>query len=142
MSASVVIALGSNLGDRALMLRRAVHELTRVIDVVRVSTFRETEPVDAPPPKYLNAVVAGVTSLPPQRLLDELLAIESRLGRRRTYRNAPRLIDLDLILHGANVARTASLTLPHPRYLGRDFVREPLRELNLRWRDPLTGVAL
>src|SRR5437764_13830780 len=99
-SVSVAIALGSNLGDRAYYLRRAVHELRRVVDVVRVSSFIETEPVDAPPgsPRFLNAVVAGATPLAPQALLDELLAIEARLGRRRRVRNAPRLIDLDLIV--------------------------------------------
>src|SRR5215831_17473384 len=101
MPCTVVLALGSNLGDRAYYLRRAIHELRRAVDVVRVSSFIETEPVDAPPgsPRFLNAVVAGVTHLAPQALLDELLAIEARLGRRRTTRNAPRVIDLDLILH-------------------------------------------
>lgn len=139
MSSSVLIALGSNLGDRALSLRRAIDELRHVIHVVRVSTFIETDPVDAPPPKYLNAVVAGYTDLQPRPLLEALNAIEDRLGRRRTTRNAPRVIDLDLILHGAHLLRSRTLTLPHPRYLGREFVRGPLRELRLGWRDPATG---
>ena len=142
MSSSVLIALGSNLGDRALFLRRAIDELRRVVHVVRVSSFIETEPVEAPPPKYLNAVVAGYTDLDARSLLDALHAIEARLGRRRTTRNVPRVIDLDLILHSAHLVRTRSLTLPHPRYLGREFVRGPLRELGLGWRDPATGVAL
>ena len=142
MASSVLIALGSNLGDRALFLRRAVSELRHVIHVVRVSTFIETDPVDAPPPKYLNAVVAGYTDLRPLPLLEKLHAIEKRLGRRRTTRNEPRVIDLDLILHSANVMRTRSLTVPHPRYLGREFVRGPMRELRLGWRDPATGDAL
>ena len=142
MSSSVLIALGSNLGDRALFLRRAIDELRHVIHVVRVSSFIETDPVDAPPPKYLNAVVAGYTDLQPRPLLEALHAIETRLGRRRTTRNAPRVIDLDLILHGANLVCTRELTVPHPRYLGREFVRAPMRELKLRWHDPLTGVSL
>ena len=124
-----MIALGSNLGDRAYSLRRAIHELRRVINVVRVSSFIETEPVDAPPPDYLNAVVVGSTHLTSQELLDALLAIEKRLGRRRTTRNAPRVIDLDLILHSAHRVRTRTLTLPHPRFRGREFVMRPLREL-------------
>jgi 2-amino-4-hydroxy-6-hydroxymethyldihydropteridine diphosphokinase len=140
--ASVLIALGSNLGDRALFLRRAIHQLRQVMHVVRVSSFIETNPVDAPPPKYLNAVVAGYTDLSPAALLDALHKIESRLGRRRTTRNAPRTIDLDLILHSANLVRTRALTLPHPRYREREFVLEPLRELNLDWRDPATGNRL
>jgi 2-amino-4-hydroxy-6-hydroxymethyldihydropteridine diphosphokinase len=139
---SVLIALGSNLGDRALSLRRSIEELRHVIRVVRVSSFIETDPVDAPPPKYLNAVVAGYTDLQPMPLFEALHAIETRLGRRRSTRNAPRLIDLDLILHSANLVRSRTLTLPHPRYLGREFVRAPMRELKLRWRDPATGVAL
>jgi len=131
--ASVLIALGSNLGDRALFLRRAIYELQRVIHVVRVSSFIETDPVDAPPPKYLNAVVAGYTDLSPEALLDALHAIEARLGRRRSTRNAPRTIDLDLILHSANRVRTRTLTVPHPRYREREFVLAPMRELRLGW---------
>jgi 2-amino-4-hydroxy-6-hydroxymethyldihydropteridine diphosphokinase len=131
----VAVALGSNLGDRAWFLRRAIHELRSVVDVVRVSSFIETDPVDAPPgsPRFLNAVVAGATRLSPQQLLDALLAIESRLGRRRTVRNAPRVIDLDLIVHSAHRIRTQALTLPHPRFREREFVMAPLRELGLGW---------
>jgi len=133
VSSSVLIALGSNLGDRALFLRRAIFELRQVMHVVRVSSFIETDPVDAPPPKYLNAVVAGYTDLSPAALLEALHAIESRLGRRRSTRNAPRVIDLDLILHSAHRIRTRSLTVPHPRYREREFVLAPMRELNLGW---------
>jgi 2-amino-4-hydroxy-6-hydroxymethyldihydropteridine diphosphokinase len=134
---SVAVALGSNLGDRAWYLRRAIHELQRVIDVVRVSSFLETDPVDAPAgsPRFLNAVVAGSTDLAPQPLLDALLAIEAQLGRRRRgVRNAPRVIDLDLILHSAHRMRTRRLTLPHPRFRQREFVMAPLRELRLDWK--------
>ena len=130
MPSTVVIALGSNLGDRRLYLRRAVDELRRVISVVRVSSIIETDPVDAPPPKFLNMVVVGYTNLSPEKLLDALQKIETRLGRQRTTRNAPRVIDLDLILHSANRRRSARLTLPHPRYRERDFVMRPLREVS------------
>ena len=142
MPYTVAIALGSNLGDRRWYLRRAVNELRRVISVVRVSSIIETEPVDAPPPKFLNMVVVGHTRLSPEQLLDELQQIETRLGRRRSVRNAPRVIDLDLILHSANLRRSRTLTLPHPRYLQRDFVMRPLRELHLPWFDPRTGANL
>lgn len=144
MPYSVLVALGSNLGDRALSLRRAIDVLGKVISVVRISPFIETDPVDAPPgsPRFLNAVVAGYTDLDPKSLLAALLSIETRLGRRRTTRNAPRVIDIDLILHSAHLVRTLALTLPHPRYLGREFVREPLRMLELSWRDPATGKSL
>lgn len=128
---TVVVALGSNLGNRRWYLRKAIDELRRVISVVRISPAIETEPVDAPPPKFLNLVAAGYTRLSPEELLDALQSIERRLGRRRTTRNAPRVIDLDLILHSANVRRSARLTLPHPRYREREFVMRPLRELGL-----------
>ena len=132
MSSTVAIALGSNLGDRAYTLRRALDELRRIVHIVRVSSFHETEPVDAPAgsPRFLNAVAVGHTSLAPLELLAALQAIEAKLGRRRTrVRNAPRTIDLDLIFHSAHRARTPRLTLPHPRYREREFVMTPLREV-------------
>jgi 2-amino-4-hydroxy-6-hydroxymethyldihydropteridine diphosphokinase len=112
--------------------------LRRVISVVRVSGVMETDPVGAPSgsPRFLNAVVAGHTSLPPEDLLVALQAIEAKLGRRRGVRNAPRTIDLDLIFYSARLRRTPALTLPHPRYREREFVTGPLRELRLGWRDP------
>lgn len=143
--ASVVIALGSNLGDRGRNLRRAIQALRGAVDVVRISRIRETDPVGAPAgsPRFLNAVVIGQTRLAPEALLGALLSIEKQLGRRRPApRNAPRTIDVDLILHSANLRRSRELTLPHPRYLEREFVMTPLRELGLPWRDPRTGAAL
>ena len=131
MSRTVVIALGSNLGDRRYNLLRAIHELRSFVRVVRVSSFHETEPVDTPAgsPSFLNAVLIGYTALEPLALLDALLAIESRLGRVRRRRNEPRHIDLDLIAYDAVRMRTPRLTLPHPRAHKREFVMAPLREL-------------
>ncbi|HWW60928.1 MAG TPA: 2-amino-4-hydroxy-6-hydroxymethyldihydropteridine diphosphokinase [Thermoanaerobaculia bacterium] len=130
-SRSVIIALGSNLGDRAYNLRRAIHEMHDVVRIVRVSTIHETEPIDAPAgsPRFLNMAVAGYTRLAPLALLDALQRIESRLGRIRRIRNAPRTIDLDLILYDAVRMRTPRLTLPHPRAHEREFVMAPLREI-------------
>ena len=126
---SVIIALGSNLGDRAYHLRRAIDALP--IRVVRISTFIETEPVDAPPPMFLNAVVIGYTSMGPHTLMNALLALEKRLGRaRRGTRNEPRIIDLDLIAYGATRMRTPTLTLPHPRAHAREFVMKPLSTIS------------
>lgn len=131
----MLISLGSNLGDRRYHLMRAIHALGEVVRVVRVSTIRETAPVDAPPPSFLNALVAGYTTLSPSKLLEALLAIEQRLGRvRHGVRNEPRVIDLDLIFHSGHRARTQTLTLPHPRYRQREFVMTPMRELQLDWR--------
>jgi len=129
---TVIIALGSNLGDRAYNLRRAIHALHDIVRVVRVSSIHETQAVAGPPgsPPFLNMVLAGYTTLSPEDVLGRLLAIEIRLGRApRRVRNEPRVIDLDLILHGSHRMRTRTLTLPHPRARERDFVMVPLREV-------------
>jgi 2-amino-4-hydroxy-6-hydroxymethyldihydropteridine diphosphokinase len=108
-----------------------LHALRAVINIVRVSTIHESAAVDAPAgsPPFLNVVLIGTTALTPISLLDEMLAIEKRLGRvRRGVRNEPRIIDIDLILHGATRMRTRELTLPHPRASGREFVMGPLGE--------------
>lgn len=116
-----------------------MHAIGSVVRVVRVSSIIETEPVDAPPPRFLNAVLTGYTSLAPEALMAALLTIESRLGRvRRGVRNAPRVIDLDLILYGGHRLRTTSLTLPHPRFQEREFVMAPLREI---YRVPIAPPA-
>jgi 2-amino-4-hydroxy-6-hydroxymethyldihydropteridine diphosphokinase len=123
-----IVALGSNLGDRAWNLRRAIRELP--IRVVRVSEFLETEPVDAPPPMYLTGGPTAPTTLGPHLLLAALLSLEKRLGRRRRgVKNEPRIIDLDLIAYNAMRLRTPELTLPHPRAHEREFVMKPLRSL-------------
>jgi len=110
-----------------------VDALRGVMHVVRVSSLHETEPADAPPgsPWFLNAVLLGYTTLAPLALLDALLSIERRLGRRRTgVRNEPRVIDIDLIAYGATLMRTPRLTLPHPRAHKREFVLAPWREVS------------
>jgi 2-amino-4-hydroxy-6-hydroxymethyldihydropteridine diphosphokinase len=102
------------------------------VRIVRVSTIHETEAVDTPvdSPPFLNLVLVGMTSLPPTSLLLALLAIEKRLGRTRSgVRNEPRVIDIDIILHGPTHMRTRALTLPHPRAHEREFVMSPLREI-------------
>jgi 2-amino-4-hydroxy-6-hydroxymethyldihydropteridine diphosphokinase len=134
MEVRAYIGLGGNVGDRASNLERAVAALGADpdLDVVCVSTLRETEPVgylDQPP--FLNGVVAVETTLPPRELLERLLAIERALGRDRTGpRFGPRTIDLDLLLYGAETLEEPGLTVPHPRLAERRFVLEPLAELD------------
>jgi 2-amino-4-hydroxy-6-hydroxymethyldihydropteridine diphosphokinase len=127
----VAIALGSNLGDRHAHLDFAVARLREILTDVRVSSIHETAPegVDEPQPDYLNAVVAGRTTLSPIDLLHHLLAIERERGRTRPSLRASRTLDLDLILYGDAVIDTAELTVPHPRYKERLFVTEPLAEV-------------
>jgi 2-amino-4-hydroxy-6-hydroxymethyldihydropteridine diphosphokinase len=128
------IGLGSNLGDREGWVRRAV-ELLRAepeIEVVAVSSVRETEPVGyLDQPRFLNAAVEVETALPARRLLDRLLAVEEALGRRRDGpRFGPRTIDLDLLLYGDEGLDEPALTVPHPRLAERRFALEPLHELD------------
>ena len=131
MPVPVVIALGSNLGNRALQLRRAIDELRRTISLVRVSAIFETAAAGMPAgsPPFLNMVAAGHTALPAEDLLDALHAIEARLGRRRSTRNASRTIDLDLILYDEFVMTTTDLALPDPGIPKRPFLAIPLHEL-------------
>lgn len=140
----VVIALGSNLGDRHYELRRAIHELGSIVRIVRASPVIETAPVDAPSGSgdFLNMVLTGWTKLEPGPLLGALHEIEKGRRRARRVRNAPRRIDLDLILYGAHLIRTAQLQVPHPRFRERGFVMMPLRALNLPWVDPVSGRSL
>ena len=136
----VAVALGSNLGDRAAHLRAAVVALASVLDGLVVSSIIETDPVDTPDaqPPYLNAVAIGHTGLSPRDLLHALQVIELAHGRARPYRNAPRTLDLDLILYGDEVIDTATLQVPHPRFRERAFVLRPLAEVAGGWRDPVT----
>jgi 2-amino-4-hydroxy-6-hydroxymethyldihydropteridine diphosphokinase len=129
------VALGSNLGDRAAHLAFAVAALreTPGIQVDRVSSIRETEPVGGPPQgAYLNGVVALRTRLAPRALLERLLAIEAATGRERgPEQNAPRTLDLDLLLYGDEQIDEPDLVVPHPRMRQRPFVMEPLAELGI-----------
>lgn len=134
MTLDAFVALGSNLGDRAGHLRRAVTLLDRTpgIRVSAVSSFHETAPVGDPnQPSYLNAAAWLATTLPPRELLDALLAAERLLGRirRPEERWAARTIDLDLLLMGELILDEPGLTLPHPRLHERAFVLEPLAEI-------------
>lgn len=105
-----------------------------------VSPFHETEPVGfRRQPRFLNAAMKIVTSLPAKELLDRIQDIEARLGRVRSFRNGPRVIDIDLLDVRGQFLRTKRLTLPHPRMQERRFVLEPLAEIAPRWRHPELG---
>ena len=127
------VGLGANLGDRERTLRAAVHALDSqdAVEVVAVSTLRETEPVgvgDQPP--FLNGVVALDTSLGAGDLLERLRAVEERFGRVRIPgEHGPRTLDLDLLLYGDSTIDEPELVVPHPRLHERRFVLEPLAEL-------------
>lgn len=130
-----VVALGSNVGDRHVKLQGAVDALrdTPGVYLTAVSSIYETDPVDAPEgsEKFLNAVVLADSTLSAHLLLDRALAIESAYGRERTEeRNAPRTLDVDIILIGDRRADDEDLTLPHPRAHERAFVLAPWHEVD------------
>jgi 2-amino-4-hydroxy-6-hydroxymethyldihydropteridine diphosphokinase len=137
----VAVALGSNLGDRRAHLDFAVAKLRSLLRHVAVSRYHDTVPVGitGPQPLYLNAAATGEATLSAQDLLDALLAIEAARGRERPFPNAPRTLDLDLILYGDLVIDGPGLTVPHPRFRERRFVLEPLAEIAPEAVDPVTG---
>lgn len=144
VATTVAVALGANLGDRRANLQFAVDRLARILSGMRVSTFIESEPVDVsePQPPYLNGVVVGETTLSPRELLDTLMAIERERGRMRLTPKAPRTLDLDLILHGDAIVNEPGLEVPHPRFRGRSFVLDPLKEIAPDLVDPVTGKTI
>jgi 2-amino-4-hydroxy-6-hydroxymethyldihydropteridine diphosphokinase len=131
--ADAYVGLGSNLGDRAAMLREALRRLQEAqgVEVVAASAFIETAPVGGPPgqPAFLNAAAHLRVEMAPDALLGLLLQIEAELGRERAERWGPRTLDLDLLLVDDLILDTARLTVPHPRMHERGFVLEPLAEI-------------
>jgi len=126
------VGLGANLGgDLAATLRLALRDLRALsgCELVAVSSAYRSAPVDAGGPDYLNAVAELRTCMEPLALLDALQAIEQAHGRERPYVNAPRTLDLDLLLYGQDQLSEARLSVPHPRLHQRAFVLKPLLEL-------------
>jgi len=127
----VVIALGSNLGDRHATLDAAVEALRAIIRVGAVSTYIESAPVGGPEqPDYLNAVLIGESDVVPEVLLEKMQLIEAKAGRERIERWGARTLDLDLISAGEIIQEGQFLTLPHPRAHQRRFVLDPWLELD------------
>ncbi len=127
-----VIALGANLGDPRTQVASAITEIQNLLKVTAVSSFYETAPfgVPNPQPNYINAVLIGETEKKPLDLMNALLEIESALGRTRSFQNAARLIDIDIIDLDGLLLESESLTLPHPRAHERRFVLEPWLEID------------
>ena len=135
--ARAVVSLGSNIGDRAAHLKRAVELLSVLPEtkLVKASGIIETEPVDVPEEfsgmKFLNQAAVFETDLSPHEFSDRMHAIEDDMGRVRLVRNGPRTIDIDLIDFGGVEMNDPDLILPHPRAKERDFVLVPLAELGV-----------
>jgi len=136
----VYLSLGSNLGDRAANLRRALRMLGEAgVRIRRVSSFYKTEPVEfRPQPWFVNCVAEADTELTPFELLNTIKSIERAMGRRPGRPKGPRPIDIDILLYDNVVARSPALTIPHQRLAERRFVLVPLRELEPTVRHPVT----
>jgi 2-amino-4-hydroxy-6-hydroxymethyldihydropteridine diphosphokinase len=138
------LSLGSNLGDRAANLERAISALPDTgVRVLRRSSLYETEPVDfLAQPWFLNCVVEAETLLAPEELLRALQGIENLLGSKKLVPRGPRLIDLDILFYGTRVVRTQEVEIPHPRMASRRFVLVPLAELVPGLRHPALGATI
>ena len=137
----VAVALGSNCGDRRAHLDYAVSTLRTFLTNLTVSRYYETIPVGVSGPQalFLNAAAVGDTTMSARAVLDALLAIEHERGRERPYANAPRTLDLDVILFGDAIVEEPGLKVPHPRFRERRFVLQPLAEIAPDLRDPVSG---
>lgn len=149
MSSRCFVALGANLGDPIVTVSKAIEALRDLPDTefTAASSLYRTAPVGLKhQPDFINAVVELVAVPPAQTLLEMLFAIEARFGRRRSVRNAPRTLDLDLLLYGSQTSDDPQLTLPHPRLHERAFVLAPLAEIAPRLvipgRGPVTDLLL
>ena len=140
---TVYLGLGANLGDRMENIRRALALLAEQVRIERLSSIYETEPWGYDEqPCFLNAVCRGLTSLVPSSLLSLTKQIELSLGRTSSFPNAPRPIDVDILLYGDLVLESPELTIPHPRLAERAFVLVPLVEIAPDLVHPLTGITL
>ena len=128
---TVYLSLGSNMGDREANLRAGIAALAGAgVRVTCLSGFYETEPVDyLEQAWFVNCVVEGMTEAAPLQLLRKLREIETRLGSKKVVAKGPRLLDMDILLYGAEVIDTAELQVPHPRMHLRKFVLAPLVEI-------------
>lgn len=129
--AIVFLALGSNLGNRRQYLQHAIDLLEKnEIHVRQQAEIIETDPEGGPQQgPFLNTVVEVETDLPPEDLLEQILKIENQLERKRSAKNAPRTIDIDILLYNQIAFRSPQLIIPHPRMLERNFVMTPLKEI-------------
>jgi dihydroneopterin aldolase/2-amino-4-hydroxy-6-hydroxymethyldihydropteridine diphosphokinase len=127
------LGIGSNLGDRKKNIDLAIENIKKIKNTyfLKMAPIIETEPEGGPKGqgKYLNTVIKIKTSLNPSALLRELKNIEKKLGRTKTVRNGPRVIDLDILLYADKIISTKKLKIPHPRLFLREFVLEPLSKV-------------
>jgi len=138
MPATAYLSLGSNLGNRGQNLREAVRRLQALGTIRSISSIYETEPVEfTDQPMFLNSALELETAANPDQLMEHLLVIEKTMGRQRTQKKGPRVIDLDILLFADQVVNTPTLTIPHPAMHQRRFVLEPLTEIAPETKHPV-----
>jgi 2-amino-4-hydroxy-6-hydroxymethyldihydropteridine diphosphokinase len=135
------VAFGANLGDAVATLQQALRDVAGLPEtqLLKVSSLYRSAPYEAQGPDFINAVALVHTQLSPLALLHALQALELRSGRERSYKNAPRTLDLDIIFYGEVSLDTPELTLPHPRWHERAFVLQPLAEV---WPERVSAAQL
>ena len=142
MLSEAYIGLGSNLGDSARNIRAALNLIDEFsVDLTPSPLYRTAPQGFRNQPAFFNAVCRIRTRLDPFRLMERLLSVENAIGRRRTFRNAPRLLDLDILLYNRLVLHTPPLVLPHPRIEERIFVLRPLADIAPHIKHPVTGLS-
>ncbi len=141
---TVYLSLGSNLGDRAAHIEKALARLGEEgVRIVRRSSFYQTEPVEFQAQGwFLNIAVEAETELMPRQLLRVIGNIEREMGRKRIVRAGPRTIDIDILLFGTNIVNAAELGIPHPRMTERRFVLVPMAEVAPALRHPVLRLTM
>lgn len=140
MNTELLLSLGSNLGDRLSNLAAAVDALNkREIFVKECSAIYETSPVDCPndSPAFLNSVIKVETKFSLKKIINLVLEIEKNIGRNRSTKNAPRVIDIDILLANNIISENENIIIPHPRMCERLFVLEPMREIAADFIHPI-----
>ncbi len=136
----VYLSLGSNLGDRRANLKKALRLLGECLEIARVSSVYDTEPVGVgEQPRFLNLVCRVNTDIGPMQLLSLIKGIESSMGRDLSLRNSPRIIDIDIIFYGDTIIESPELIIPHSRMRERAFVLVPFAEIAPEVVHPLSG---
>ena len=143
---TVYVALGANLGDAAGTINQAITSIAQLphTTLAAQSALYRSAPIDSAGPDYINAVIQINTLISPYLLLSQLQNLEQLAGRERPYTNAPRTLDLDILLYGSAQINSPTLTVPHPRMHGRAFVLQPLAQIapHLVSAEQLLGVRL
>ena len=136
----VYLSLGSNLGDRRANLKKALSLLGDSVDIASVSSVYDTEPVGVgEQPRFLNLMCCVNTNIGPLQLLSFIKGIEAEMGRDLKLKNAPRVVDIDIIFHGDTIMESQELTIPHPRMRERAFVLIPFAEIAPEIVHPVSG---